>query len=94
VLIRRRSQRLPFPDQHQRVIRGCRQDLDGERQDEFANATAREAGLLANGEVFGLAGGYNGAVLKDAERYDPVSGTWVPTGSLHVGRFVPTPKRS
>lgn len=53
--------------------------------------------LLQNGKVL-LAGGYNGTgtiyngnptlvgFIKPAELYDPASGTWTVTGSLHYGR--------
>src|SRR6185369_7144096 len=47
--------------------------------------TAREAVLLANGQVL-VACGFNGAVLADAERYNPVTGSWTPSGSAGVAR--------
>ena len=48
--------------------------------------TAREAALLANGEVL-VAGGYNGTVLTNAERYNPATGTWTATGALLQARL-------
>jgi hypothetical protein len=47
--------------------------------------SAREGTLLANGEVL-VAGGFNGTVLTDAERYNPTTGGWTPTGSMLVAR--------
>jgi len=45
--------------------------------------------LLPNGKVL-VAGGYNdtylGSYLPSAELYDPVTGTWTPTGSMNIAR--------
>ncbi|HTY88171.1 MAG TPA: kelch repeat-containing protein, partial [Candidatus Acidoferrum sp.] len=51
------------------------------------------ATLLPNGKVL-IAGGYTGngtsGYLSSAELYDPVTGTWMATGSLNTARISPT----
>src|SRR4051812_30390885 len=42
--------------------------------------------LLANGRVM-LVGGLVPDVTPSCEIYNPVSNSWAPTGSLHVGRY-------
>jgi len=37
-----------------------------------------------------VAGGFNGTILTNAERYNPVTGTSTPTGSLLVARVTHT----
>ncbi len=41
--------------------------------------------LLGSGKVL-VAGGYHDQVLRTCEVYDPATGTWAPTGSMHVAR--------
>src|SRR5438874_9242157 len=51
---------------------------------EPRNSTSAEA-LLPNGKV--LVAGAGGSRLSSAELYDPTTGTWSLTGSMHVGRW-------
>ncbi|CAF1328352.1 unnamed protein product, partial [Rotaria magnacalcarata] len=44
------------------------------------------ASVLANGKVL-VAGGIGSAYLNSAELYDPSTGTWTSTGSMHFGRY-------
>src|SRR5205085_335330 len=51
--------------------------------------SVHDATLLPNGKVLvagGRDGGLSGTYYSSAELYDPVAGTWSPTGSMGVGR--------
>ena len=54
---------------------------------------AHTATLLANGQVLVVAASYDASSelsLASAELYNPVTGLWTATGSLHAARYLPT----